>query len=519
MALLPLLVNLLSAGVRARQLYRTAAPISTGRLAVSPRHTLYYEEHGKQGGAPALFLHGGPGAGCFTRHAGFFDPSHYRVVLFDQRGCGKSAPRGELEGNDTPRLIEDCEALRSHLGIAHWEVVLGGSWGTTLALAYASRHPERIRAIVLRAVCLMRAREIRWLFASVGVGRLLPAGWHKLVAHQQERLAAAAAPAQAPGTDDVDAVLAFYAHLLSGAAGRDEMAAAAAVWSRWEMSVYSLGSRLPLHVLPCAQGAGKHVQRATWKWEPTTQQWRAAGDLVLPPAEVEAALVMDGFEARVATSLATGNHVANAGAAATGAAATSSGAAETASGGVAATASGGAAAATANDAAATATASGGATGAAETAATATARMPVAADTPVSSRSGVAGADGKKQSPPSPPAPVSPASSESWVPVQARLTSHYSVHHGFLEDDELLSAVPSFRHIPCIAVQGANDLICPPATAYELHAAWPEMELRIVPGGGHSMYDAGLQAEVLDATDKLRARSQPGATVPTDIPEC
>ena len=146
-----------------RQLYPVGAPLTTGNLAVSSVHTLYYELHGKADGVPALFLHGGPGAGCARRHAGFFDPTHYRVVLFDQRGCGKSTPRGSLEGNDTPSLVADCEALRRcfaaslarpaalpfesplfgcrHLGIETWELVLGGSWGVTLALAYAARHP------------------------------------------------------------------------------------------------------------------------------------------------------------------------------------------------------------------------------------------------------------------------------------------------------------------------------------------------------------------------------------------
>lgn len=95
-----------------RQLYPVGAPLTTGNLAVSSVHTLYYELHGKADGVPALFLHGGPGAGCARRHAGFFDPTHYRVVLFDQRGCGKSTPRGSLEGNDTPSLVADCEALR-----------------------------------------------------------------------------------------------------------------------------------------------------------------------------------------------------------------------------------------------------------------------------------------------------------------------------------------------------------------------------------------------------------------------
>ena len=165
-----------------RSLYPVGKAVQTGNLAVSPLHTLYYEVHGNLEGAPALFLHGGPGAGCAQRHAGFFDPAHYRVVLFDQRGCGRSTPKGCLEGNDTPSLVADCEALREHLGVDDWSVVLGGSWGTTLALAYACAHPKRIDALVLRAICLMRSKEVLWLFGDRGVARLLPEGWHAYAA-------------------------------------------------------------------------------------------------------------------------------------------------------------------------------------------------------------------------------------------------------------------------------------------------------------------------------------------------
>ena len=150
----------LLAAVPTRPLYPTSAALRTGKLPVSDTHVLYYEVHGRKGGTPALFLHGGPGAGCFTRHAGFFDPAHYQVVLFDQRGCGRSTPKGELEANDTPNLVQDCERLREHLDFERWAVVLGGSWGTTLALAYAGEYPHRIGAMVLRAVCTMRAQEM-----------------------------------------------------------------------------------------------------------------------------------------------------------------------------------------------------------------------------------------------------------------------------------------------------------------------------------------------------------------------
>lgn len=163
----------LVAAVISRGLYPTSSPLRTGMLKVGQLHTLYYEEHGRHDGAPALFLHGGPGAGCFTRHAGFFDPAHYRVVLFDQRGCGRSTPKGCLEENDTHRLVDDIEQLRSHLGISQWKVILGGSWGVTLALAYAVAHPQSVGALVLRAVCLMRSQEIRWLFGEASAHNLI----------------------------------------------------------------------------------------------------------------------------------------------------------------------------------------------------------------------------------------------------------------------------------------------------------------------------------------------------------
>ena len=147
---------LLHTAVALRPLYPVKKALSTGKHAVGGDggvHKLYYEEHGTAAGAPALFLHGGPGAGCFQRHAGFFDPDHYRVLLFDQRGSGRSVPKGCLDGNETPQLIADIEELRVLLGIEAWQVVLGGSWGTTLALAYA-------QAQSASAVCMQCARSV-----------------------------------------------------------------------------------------------------------------------------------------------------------------------------------------------------------------------------------------------------------------------------------------------------------------------------------------------------------------------
>ena len=145
---------LLHTAAALRPLYPIKKALTTGKHSVDGGvHKLYYEEHGTAAGAPALFLHGGPGAGCFQRHAGFFDPDHYRVLLFDQRGSGRSVPKGCLDGNETPQLIADIEELRVLLGIEAWQVVLGGSWGTTLALAYA-------QAQSASAVCMQCARSV-----------------------------------------------------------------------------------------------------------------------------------------------------------------------------------------------------------------------------------------------------------------------------------------------------------------------------------------------------------------------
>ncbi len=152
-------------------LYPEIEPYETGTLAVDGRHTLYWEQSGRADGAPVVFLHGGPGAGSAPTHRRFFDPEHYRIVVFDQRGAGKSTPLGELAGNTTAHLVADIEALRAHLGIARW-IVFGGSWGSTLALAYAEAHPEPCQALVLRGIFLCRESEIDWFLH--GMGRIFP---------------------------------------------------------------------------------------------------------------------------------------------------------------------------------------------------------------------------------------------------------------------------------------------------------------------------------------------------------
>ena len=159
----------------ARQdLFAPIEPYATGMLKLDPIHTMYWEQSGRPDGAPILFLHGGPGAGSTATHRRFFDPSHYRIVVFDQRGAGRSTPLGSLQSNTTAHLIADIEALRQHLGIERW-ALFGGSWGSTLALAYAEAHPERVRALTLRGIFLCRQSEIDWFL--YGMRTVFPEAW------------------------------------------------------------------------------------------------------------------------------------------------------------------------------------------------------------------------------------------------------------------------------------------------------------------------------------------------------
>jgi proline iminopeptidase len=148
-------------------LFPDIGPYETGVLKVGDGHDMYWEQVGNPTGAAVLFLHGGPGAGAGAVHRRFFDPHHWRVVIFDQRGAGRSRPLGGLAGNTTPNLVADIEALRRHLGISRW-LLFGGSWGSTLALAYAQAHPDRVAACVLRGIFLGRQVEIDWFLQGIG---------------------------------------------------------------------------------------------------------------------------------------------------------------------------------------------------------------------------------------------------------------------------------------------------------------------------------------------------------------
>lgn len=166
-----------------RELYPDIEPYRTHRLPVDATHTLHVEECGNPDGLPVVFLHGGPGAGVSPYHRRFFDPARYRIVLFDQRGAGKSTPHAELRDNTTWHLVADIEAIRQHFGIERW-VVFGGSWGSTLALAYAQTHPGRVLGLVLRGIFLGRPGELRWFNELDGGARwIFPERWSRYIGH------------------------------------------------------------------------------------------------------------------------------------------------------------------------------------------------------------------------------------------------------------------------------------------------------------------------------------------------
>lgn len=203
--------------------YPEIQPDKTEFLKVSDIHTLYIEQCGNPKGYPVVFLHGGPGGGITSDHRRFFDPSYYRIILFDQRGSGKSTPAAELRENTTWDLVADIEKIRIHLDITNW-FVFGGSWGSTLALAYAETHPEKVKALILRGIFLCRPSEIKW-FYQFGASEIFPDVWESYHNH-------------IPPEERHDFVTAYYKRLTHSDAGiRLE---AAKVWSKWEAATSRL---------------------------------------------------------------------------------------------------------------------------------------------------------------------------------------------------------------------------------------------------------------------------------------
>jgi proline iminopeptidase len=309
-------------------LYPEIQPRQDGRLAVGDGHELYWELCGNPDGKPAVFLHGGPGAGCDDRARRFFDPGRYNVLLFDQRGSGRSRPHASLAENTTWTLVEDIERLRQSLGIERW-LVFGGSWGSTLALAYAQTHPERVSGLVLRGIFLLRRSEIDWFYQS-GAGTLFPDVWEEYLA-------------PIPPEERHD-LLSAYHRRLTGADHQVALAAARA-WSVWE----------------------------------------GATSFLLPDPE----------------------HIQHSG------------------------------------------------------------------------------------------------EDEFAVALARIECHFFVNRGFFRaEDQLLAGVDRIRHIPSVIVQGRYDVVCPMATAWDLHRAWPEAEFVVVPDAGHSAFEPGIARALVAATDRF-----------------
>ena len=310
--------------------YPPIKPYNTGFLKVSPVHELYFEESGNPKGKPVVFLHGGPGGGTDAKMRQFFNPKKYRIVLFDQRGAGKSKPSANLEENTTWHLVADIESLRRHLGIEQWQV-FGGSWGSTLALAYAQKHPERCTELVLRGIFLLRKSELDWFYQDdLGAASMFPDLWEHYLAPLSE-------------SEHADRVGSYYKRLTSD--DRATLVEAARAWSIWE-------------------GALSYMKM-------NKDYVKRFGD------------------------------------------------------------------------------------------------------------------------------------PKFAAAFARIECHYFVNGGFLErPDQLLEDVHKIRHIPAVIVQGRYDVVCPARSAWDLHKAWPEANLVLVPDAGHSAFEPGIARELVKATDRF-----------------
>jgi proline iminopeptidase len=218
-------------------LYPPIEPFRSGVLHTDDGHQIYWELCGNPQGKPAVFLHGGPGSGCSPDHRRLFDPERYCVLLFDQRGCGRSTPAASLENNTTWHLVDDMERLRTMLGLEHW-LVFGGSWGSTLALAYAQKHPQRVSALVVRGIFTMRRAELQWYYQE-GASWLFPDLWEGFVA-------------PIPQAERGDLIAAYRKRLI-GSDPHVQIACARA-WSLWEGQT--------IRLLPDQANTDKHSQDA-----------------------------------------------------------------------------------------------------------------------------------------------------------------------------------------------------------------------------------------------------------------
>jgi proline iminopeptidase len=312
-----------------RTLYPPIEPYQTGMLDVGDGHSLYWELSGNPNGKPVVFLHGGPGGGSSPEHRRQFNPDKFKILVFDQRGCGRSTPYASLEHNTTWDLVDDIEKLRTEVAkVDRWQV-FGGSWGSTLALAYAETYPERATELVLRGVFLFDQNELDWMYKPGGASQVYPDKFEEFLA-------------PIPDSERGDMVEAYRKRLTSD--DEDVQLAAAKAWSKWEGEIVTL--------LP----------------SPST---------------------IDHFtEAGVAVAI------------------------------------------------------------------------------------------------------------------ARIENHYMANHGWFEEGQLLRGAEKLRSIPGVIVQGRHDTCTPPAAAWKLKHAWPEVELNIVPDGGHLFSEPGILDGLIRATDRF-----------------
>ena len=429
-----------------RTLYPTSNATNNGTLDVDSTHTLYYEQYNNptNASANALFLHGGPGAGCFPNHARFFSPDHYRVTLLDQRGCGRSTPKGETANNTLTHLVQDIESLRIHLGYDQWDVIMGGSWGTTLALAYAQEYPERVGGMVLRGVCLFRQAEIDWLFArNGGADELNPEGWKEF---ENSVGSIDAKELNLPVLNDSvkeinrDALNRYHDCLL----GVDPAlrVSAMSAWMKWEMSIFSLNKKGK----QSATNNRDNSDRQLLVWDEICGWSYHDAFGPIDAGETDALAVEEAERLRrLSSDVALEDSV-------------------------------------------------------EYDDSASPKYPRSIDDNIGQY-----VDTKLQKlPPN----VTIKQAKSFVPAQAMLTCYYSTNIAFVMGQyrNLLSpeGIERLRNagIPCIAVQGGKDSICPPDSALDLAQAWPEVELRIPLEAGHSMYDTEICSELVKATDRF-----------------
>jgi proline iminopeptidase len=312
-----------------RTLYPVIEPYESGMLDVGDGHSLYWELSGNPNGKPVVFLHGGPGGGSSPDHRRQFNPDKYKILVFDQRGCGKSTPYAGLEANTTWHLVEDIERLRTQVSkVDKWQV-FGGSWGSTLALAYAETHPERVTELVLRGIFLFDQYEIDWMYKEGGASQLYPDKFEEFLAPISEG-------------ERSDLVEAYRKRLTS--ADKDEQLGAAKAWSKWEGDIVTL--------LP----------------SPSTIEHFTSPEVAVAVARIE--------------------------------------------------------------------------------------------------------------------------------------NHYMAAHGWLEEGQLLEGAKMLRGIPGVIVQGRHDCCTPPIAAWKLKQAWPEVELNIIPDGGHLFSEPGVLDGLIRATDRF-----------------